>query len=123
MLIHGPNMPICLSGGEHVVIPDMIGRQFILFTYTLLFLQVVPCSFTVATRLLLNVVVRYIHMTFCKWCRHITHASVFNPYPYEHNLIKKDGGLKPFRRQIHQYPISHIGDKCILPKIKPFFYF
>ena len=64
------------SGGGHVVIPDMIGRRCILFPYTLstgdvqqisVHGRVVTCSFTtipVPARLLLNIVVRYVHVAF-----------------------------------------------------------
>ncbi len=34
-------------------------------------------SMPVAARLLLNVVVRYVHMAFCKWSRRIEHMPAF----------------------------------------------
>ncbi len=78
MLIHGLKCPsVCLVVDTgHVVIPDMIGHRCILFPYTLstddvqsisVHGRVVTCSFTaipVPARLLLNIVVRYIHVAF-----------------------------------------------------------
>ncbi len=80
----------------HVVIPDLIGRRFILFPYTLstgdvqqisVHGRVVTCNFTtipVPARLLLNIVVRYKTLgIFATGIGALCMPAILNPYPDE----------------------------------------
>ncbi len=49
--------------------------------------------------------------------------AILNPYPDEENRSTKDWGLQPFRCRVHQYPISHMGNDCMLLQITQHFRF